>query len=391
MKTTVFLVRHAEAEGNVYRRCHGQYDSLLTPRGYQQLPFLAKRFADVPLAAVYASDLYRARTTAHAVADSQALPVQIHPALREINMGLWEDLPWAELPLREPEKYHQWRHASWDCVLPNGESPAQAGTRVLEEIQALVKQHQGQTFAVFSHGTAIRSVLALITGLVGEKSAEIGWGDNTCAAKLEWDEQNICTPVYWNDASHLPEELSTFRAIGWTDHKAVPVSPQIWFQSVNLQDPAHRQALLAFARQKFKSAYGSCQKLDETEYLSATAAMLAASPQAVTFGMLDDGCTIAALVRLNVCDTSQPQVGMVGSFVIAPEYQGMGLSGQIVGQAISFYRAQGKAYLCAYVAAENERAKSFYEKFHFIRDGQLENAYGLHYIMKKPIAIPPIE
>ena len=58
--TTVYIIRHAEAEGNVYRRCHGQYDSLLTPRAYEQLPCLAKRFTDVPLDAVYASDLFRA-------------------------------------------------------------------------------------------------------------------------------------------------------------------------------------------------------------------------------------------------------------------------------------------------------------------------------------------
>ena len=50
--TTIYLIRHAEAEGNVYRRCHGQYDSLLTERAYQQLPYLAQRFADVPLDAV---------------------------------------------------------------------------------------------------------------------------------------------------------------------------------------------------------------------------------------------------------------------------------------------------------------------------------------------------
>ena len=68
--TTVYIIRHAEAEGNVYRRCHGQYDGLLTPRAYEQLPCLAKRFADVPLDAVYASDLFRARTTAKAVAES---------------------------------------------------------------------------------------------------------------------------------------------------------------------------------------------------------------------------------------------------------------------------------------------------------------------------------
>ena len=34
MKATVYIIRHAEAEGNIYRRCHGIYDSLLTPRAY---------------------------------------------------------------------------------------------------------------------------------------------------------------------------------------------------------------------------------------------------------------------------------------------------------------------------------------------------------------------
>ena len=28
--TTIYLIRHAEAEGNLYRRIHGWYDSLIT-------------------------------------------------------------------------------------------------------------------------------------------------------------------------------------------------------------------------------------------------------------------------------------------------------------------------------------------------------------------------
>ena len=35
--TTLYLIRHAEAEGNVYRRCHGQYDALLTHRAPAQI------------------------------------------------------------------------------------------------------------------------------------------------------------------------------------------------------------------------------------------------------------------------------------------------------------------------------------------------------------------
>ena len=57
--TTIYLIRHAEAEGNVFRRLHGQYDSNVTPNGLKQIEALAKRFESIPIDAVYASDLTR--------------------------------------------------------------------------------------------------------------------------------------------------------------------------------------------------------------------------------------------------------------------------------------------------------------------------------------------
>ncbi len=65
MKTTLYLIRHAQAEGNLYRRCQGWYDSLITETGYRQIAALAERFKDVKIDAVYSSDLFRTRTTAH--------------------------------------------------------------------------------------------------------------------------------------------------------------------------------------------------------------------------------------------------------------------------------------------------------------------------------------
>ena len=50
--TTLYLIRHAEAEGNLYRRIHGQYNSLITDNGYRQIQALQERFADVPIDAV---------------------------------------------------------------------------------------------------------------------------------------------------------------------------------------------------------------------------------------------------------------------------------------------------------------------------------------------------
>ena len=65
--TTIYLIRHAEAEGNLYRIAQGQANSSITDRGERQIQALARRFADIPIDAVYASDLYRTCATASAI------------------------------------------------------------------------------------------------------------------------------------------------------------------------------------------------------------------------------------------------------------------------------------------------------------------------------------
>jgi probable phosphoglycerate mutase len=62
--TKIYLIRHAEAEGNLYRRIHGWYDGAVTDMGYRQIEALKQRFADIKIDAVYSSDLKRARETA---------------------------------------------------------------------------------------------------------------------------------------------------------------------------------------------------------------------------------------------------------------------------------------------------------------------------------------
>ena len=65
--TRIYLIRHAEAEGNLYRIAHGHGEGLITDyRGPRQIRALAQRFRDIPVDAVYASDLIRTQTTAQA-------------------------------------------------------------------------------------------------------------------------------------------------------------------------------------------------------------------------------------------------------------------------------------------------------------------------------------
>ena len=384
--TTVYIIRHAEAEGNVYRRCHGQYDSLLTPRAYEQLPYLAKRFENVPLSAVYASDLFRARTTAKAVAQPHGLGVEIRPVLREIDMGDWEDIPWAELPRLWPEEFARWRARPWDGAPPHGESVMQAGRRMLDGVRDLVHANEGASIAVVTHGSAIRGALTIAHGLAPEQMGEIGWGDNTCVAKFEFDGPDKFTVVYENDASHLPQQLSTFAAIGWTDNKGVPNTPQLWFRRADPLEAGDAEKIVAFMRELHRNAYGTDQNLDPDALLRDAGRAQRMSPRSVCFGCLESG-EEAALVYLKSFWEDAPDVGLVGGFCIDEAYRGHGLGGQILGQAISVYRALGKRYLCARVASGNARAQGFYHKFAFEQRGEYRDENGLHYCMYKKIGV----
>ena len=72
--TTIYLIRHGQAEGNLYRRCHSWHNGLLTLKGREQVKALEKRFEGVSFDAVYSSDLYRAMSTAGAIYRPRALP-----------------------------------------------------------------------------------------------------------------------------------------------------------------------------------------------------------------------------------------------------------------------------------------------------------------------------
>ena len=125
--TTIYLIRHAEAEGNLYRRIHGWYDALVTENGWKQIKALEARFSGVPVDAVWSSDLYRTRATARAVYVPKGLELHTDPGLREVHMGRWEDRTWGEVRRTEGERLLQFNHSDPAWVAPGGESLGEVG------------------------------------------------------------------------------------------------------------------------------------------------------------------------------------------------------------------------------------------------------------------------
>ena len=56
----IYITRHGETEWNVAGRIQGHTDVPLSERGQEQARMLARRLSNVPIDAVYSSDLARA-------------------------------------------------------------------------------------------------------------------------------------------------------------------------------------------------------------------------------------------------------------------------------------------------------------------------------------------
>ena len=120
--TTIYLIRHAEAEGNLYRRIHGWYDALITDNGFAQIAALQRRFQDIHIDAVWSSDLYRTMTTARAVYVPKGLELHTDPGLREVHMGDWEDKPWGEVYRFDADRIALFNRSDPSWQAPNGDS-----------------------------------------------------------------------------------------------------------------------------------------------------------------------------------------------------------------------------------------------------------------------------
>jgi 2,3-bisphosphoglycerate-dependent phosphoglycerate mutase len=156
--TTILLARHAESDWNRDRRWQGHADRPLTELGRTQAEALADRLEHTPLAAVYSSDLARARDTARAVASRRDLAVVERRDLREVDVGSWSGLTRAEAEQRFPDGYRRWLGGSegWE----DGETYEQLRERVVEAVVAISEQHSGERVLVVAHGGSIRAIHA---------------------------------------------------------------------------------------------------------------------------------------------------------------------------------------------------------------------------------------
>lgn len=155
-----FFVRHGETDYNAERRIQGHLNVALNETGHLQAAALATYLADVPLGAIYSSDLIRAYQTAEPIAEKQGLPIHTDERLREINLGVFQGMTGDELR-RSPhhaDAYEMWR--SDDTYAPSGgESYDQLGDRTLAAFEQICQESGAETVLIVTHGGNIKSLV----------------------------------------------------------------------------------------------------------------------------------------------------------------------------------------------------------------------------------------
>lgn len=165
--TLVLLVRHGQTP-TTGKVLPGRTPGLhLANGGIAQAQAVAERIATLQtngrrVAAVYASPLERTRETAAPIARTLGLRVRRTKGLLECDFG-----DWTGAPLKKLMKLPEWRTVQRNPSafrFPNGESFTEMQTRICSALDAIRRDHPGETVVAVSHADPIKAAVAQAMG-----------------------------------------------------------------------------------------------------------------------------------------------------------------------------------------------------------------------------------
>ena len=199
--TRILAIRHGETDWNLQARIQGHRDIPLNSLGQAQASRLVGALAGESIAAIYCSDLARARQTAAGVAAAAGLTVRLETALRERCFGVFEGLTWGEIALGWPEQSERWRARDATFGADEGETLADFYARSLACVERLAQAHSGQTVIIVTHG-GVLDCLYRASRRMSLQATKTWMLGNAAINRLLYSEQGFSL-VGWNDDSHL--------------------------------------------------------------------------------------------------------------------------------------------------------------------------------------------
>ena len=156
--TTFYLVRHASYALLGQVLAGSALDVSLDQAGRRQVAALAHEFSRRQrIGAVQSSPRRRTLQTARPIAERIGRPLEVEPALDEVDFGEWSGRGFAELA--DDPRWRAWNESRGKERAPGGESMAEVQRRVVGHLERMRTRHRGAMVVVVSHCDVIRAAL----------------------------------------------------------------------------------------------------------------------------------------------------------------------------------------------------------------------------------------
>lgn len=162
---TIYLIRHGQSEWNVQSLMQGKTSGVpLTKAGIKQAREIRDRFTKIKFAAIFSSDLLRARQTAQIIAFQRKLAVITAKAIRERSFGRYEGKTLKQYQEELKEMLEHFDALSdkekFKFVYPHGiEGIGETVARVITWIREVAVAYPGKNVLAVAHGGVLRLLL----------------------------------------------------------------------------------------------------------------------------------------------------------------------------------------------------------------------------------------
>jgi len=204
--TRVYVVRHCETQGNALGLLQGHSDFDITELGARQLAAVSNRFTDIVLDKVYCGPLIRTVKTGEAIIGQKDLKPIIHNGLIELNFGIWEGKPFTQLP----QFVQMWNNCPHNIAPDGGEAITDGYERIWNTVKEIAMENKGKTIALATHGGVTRCLLCRLIEKDVNQLVKVPFVTNTSVSLIEFDDEFNPTLIFYNDDSHITEELKGF-------------------------------------------------------------------------------------------------------------------------------------------------------------------------------------
>ncbi len=215
--TRLYLVRHGQSAGNAEGRFGGHGPTPLSELGKEQAERTAKHLAKEGVSRIYASDLHRAVETAEYLSKLTDIPVIATKAFRERHVGVLEGLTFEESKESHPQDFYALVNRSVHHIITKGESYRQLLERSTGELWDILRDHQGERIAIYSHTGAICFITLHLMGAIRRDTKQTPWlvTSNCGINRFEIRGRRNVRVLALNDTRHLikPTGNDSFAAL----------------------------------------------------------------------------------------------------------------------------------------------------------------------------------